>query len=303
MPTTKKITTEASPNIFSLPYLVARDEGYFEAEGVEVEFVPSKEKPPTIKPIENPEEISSFGGPSAFEEGESSLYRACEWGQVRRSHDSQRGGRVIGKRAAVASQAIIVRPDSPAVHPQDLANRSVAVNFHHGSHYVAIQSLEGFLEPHEIKVVHFGGPQQRFEAVRDGRADAAAVMEPWITVAQKLGYKIITEAYYVGSEIASEDVDPESFEALNRAIARAVKKINEDPRPYLHYLINTVPSDIVQLEPEDFDVSRLRYVAPAPYPREQFERSYRWMRRWNLIPDDKGYEALVDNRIASPVTV
>ena len=27
-------------------------------------------------------------------------------------------------------------------------------------------------------------------------------MEPWITVATKLGYKVIAEAHYIGSEIA-----------------------------------------------------------------------------------------------------
>jgi NitT/TauT family transport system substrate-binding protein len=299
----KKITSETSSPIFSLPYFVARDEGYFAEEGLEIELVRKGEREPTIKPVEDHALISAFTSHSPFESGEASLYRACEWGQIRRSYDSGVGGQVVSKRAAVGSQAIFVRPDDPANHPQDLANRTVAVNFHHGSHYIAIQSLEGFLNKDEINVAHVGGPRERFEALRDGKVDAAAVMEPWITVAEKLGYKLIVEAYYVGSEIANPDLDPETYAAIQRAVVKAVKKINEDPRPYLHYLIADVPESIVPLVPEDFRRDRLRYTNPAPYPAKEFQRTYDWMVAWDLIPEDADYPQIVDNRIKSPVSI
>jgi NitT/TauT family transport system substrate-binding protein len=294
----RKFVSETSSPVFSLPYFVARDEGYFAEEGLEVELVRKGEREAAIAPVEDHQLISSFGGRSAFEAGEASLYRACEWGQIRRSYDSDVGGQVISKRAAVGSQAIFVRPDDPANHPQDLANRPVAVNFHHGSHYIAIQTLEGFLGKDEIKVAHLGGPRERFEALRDGQVDAAAVMEPWITVADKLGFKLIAEAYYVGSEIASPTLDPETWTAVQRAIVKAVAKINEDPRPYLHYLIADVPAEIVELSPDDFRRDRLRYVPPAPYPPEEFRRTYDWMVAWDLIPEDASFPQLVDNRLA-----
>lgn len=293
----KKVTSETNGTVFSLPYLVARDEGYFADEGLEMELVRKPVAPPSAV-TEDHRQISSFGPESVFESGDASLYRACEWGQVRRSHDSTRGGRVISKRSAVASQAIFVRPDSPVTHPQDLAGREVAVNFHHGSHYIAIQMLEGFLPKAEIRTVHVGGPQERFEALRDGAVEAAAVMEPWITAAEKLGYRLIAEAFYVGSEIASPDLDAETFAAINRAVSRAARRLSEDPWPYLHYLVADVPAEIVQLEPADFRLSRLRYVDPEPYPEVEFQRTYDWMVGWGLIAPDAGYEDLVDNRIA-----
>jgi NitT/TauT family transport system substrate-binding protein len=293
----RKFVSETSSPVFSLPYFVARDEGYFAEEGLEVELVRKGTREAAISPVEDHQLISSFGGRSFFEAGEASLYRACEWGQIRRSYDSNVGGQVISKRAAVGSQAIFVRPDDPANHPQDLANRPVAVNFHHGSHYIAIQTLEGFLNKDEIKVAHVGGPRERFEALRDGQIDAAAVMEPWITVAEKLGYKLIAEAYYVGSEIASPTMDAETWAAVQRAIVKAVSKINEDPKPYLHYLIADVPAGIVELSPEDFRRDRLRYVPPAPYPAEEFRRTYDWMVAWDLIPEDADFLQVVDNRL------
>jgi NitT/TauT family transport system substrate-binding protein len=297
MPATlKKITTEHSGTVFTLPYLVARDEGYFADEGLEVEFVRRRgDSRPARNIVTDHHQVDSFGV-SFFEKGEAALYRACEWGQVRRSADSAVGGRIISKRSAVAVQAIVVRPDSPVTHPQDLRNKTVGVSFHHGSHYITIQMLEGFLNRDEINVVHVNG--SRFEALRDGEVDAVTVMEPWITVAEKLGYKLIAEAFYVGSEIASDALDPDTFAAINRAVSRAARKLTEDPRPYLHYLIEDVPADIVQLTPADFRLSRFRYVDPAPYGELEFQRTYDWMVSWGLIAPDQSFEQLVDNRVA-----
>lgn len=295
--TLKKVTSETSSTIFSLPYFVARDEGYFTEEGLEMNLVSrGGAREAAITPVEDHALVSSFGGRSPFEEGETQLYRACEWGQVRRSYDSKRSGQVVAKRSAIGTQAIFVRPDSDISVPQDLAGVEVAVNFHHGSHYVAIQSLEGFVEDDEIRMLHVGGPQTRFEALRDGKVEAAAVMEPWVTVCEKLGYKMITEAHYYGAEIAGEDLDVETVGAINRAVTRAARKLTEDPTPYLHYLIADVPPEIVTLEPGDFRKGRLRFAAPGPYSERDFQRTYDWMVRWGLIGDDATYQTLVDNR-------
>lgn len=300
--TPKKIRNEISGTVFSLPYYVAREKGYFADEELDLEFVvKSGFKNPVSDAalIKDHQLVNAFGKESPFEQSETSLYRACEWGQVRRSYDSTRGGQVVAKRAAVASQAIIVRPDAPYNIPQDLANVSIGVNFHHGSHYIAIQTIEGFLQDNEIQVVHIDG--NRFLALRDGLVDAVAVMEPWITVAEKLGYKIIAEAHYVGLEIGSPDLDEATFEAINRAIRRAVKDLQADPISYVKYLIDDVSEDIVHLEPSDFRRNRLRYVDPAPYPEADFQRTYDWMVKWGLIKPDATFEQIVDNRVAAAV--
>lgn len=293
-----KVTMELLSLVFSLPQLVAKDEGYFDEEGVDVDFVTKEYAGAGIAPLEDHELLSSFGSTkSHFEAGEAALYRACEWGQVRRSQDTRVGGRIVSKRAAVNSQAILVRGDHPATHPQDLAGKAVAVNFHHGSHYVALQTLEGFLPREEIKVVHFGGPQARFEALRDGTVEAAALMEPWITLAEKQGYKVLAEAFYIGAEIASPEVDEDTYARINRAVVKAVRKINENPRPYLHHLTGEIPPELGSVAPDEIPLGRLRYVDPAPYPEEQFRRTYDWMVSWGLIENDNTFDALVKNMV------
>jgi NitT/TauT family transport system substrate-binding protein len=132
--------------------------------------------------------------------------------------------------------------------------------------------------------------------------DAIAVMEPWITVAQKLGYKILAEAHYVGLEIGSPALDPDSLNAVNRAVSRAARKITADPYPYVHYLIADVPPDVVSLAPADFSRNRLRYVDPEPYSQEDFERTYSWMVSWGLIEPDSSFGQIVDNRVTVPAS-
>ena len=60
----------------------------------------------------------------------------------------------------------MVRPDSPHSYPGTLGNRPIAVQFHAGSHYVALRLLEGYLPKEKLKLVHYGSPQQRFEMVK-----------------------------------------------------------------------------------------------------------------------------------------
>ncbi len=129
----KKIVNEISGIVFSLPWLVARDEGLFEKRGLEVEFRRPRNDVPSQRGAIDPRAIDTIGSHVVFEDCEVELYRGCEWGQVVRAQDSDRGGRIIGKRAAVGVQGIVVLPDSGITHPQDLRNKTVGVNFHRGS--------------------------------------------------------------------------------------------------------------------------------------------------------------------------
>lgn len=119
------VKIEVNNAVFSLPYHVALEEGYFADEGIDVQLMPAgsgrdrdKEVPDT--PIEDHTAVRSYGWHEGIEHGEFSMYRACEWGQIRRTQDSNEGARVVAKRAAVATQAIVVSGDSPYNIPSDL---------------------------------------------------------------------------------------------------------------------------------------------------------------------------------------
>ena len=211
-------------------------------------------------------------------------------------------------RSAVASQAIMVRPDSHHYYPGTLGNKPIAVQFHAGSHYVALRTLEGYLTRDKIKLVHFGSPRNRFEAMMNGEVDAAALMEPWITLAEKIGCRAVCEGHYLGAENASDDMDSETFAAINRAVIKAVDMINADKRKYLHYLIDDprfteVAAKYGGLTPEDFHLPRLRYSYNTPYTDEIVADTYHWMLGWGLLSDEACTADLVENRITETVAV
>ena len=306
-----KVRTEVTSVVHSLPWLIAQEEGLFTKEGIEAEFVSAPQRgtwlrargdgAPTITGadlIQDPKLVDSIGVHLIFEEGSCDLYRACEWGQVRRTQDSRRGGLIVGKRAAVSTQAILVRPDSPLNYPAQLANKVVGVNFHAGSHYLALMFLEGFISRDAINVVHAGRPLERYEALMDGKVDAVGLMEPWIALAEKNGCKSLGEAHYTGADIAAPDMDEAIYSAMQRAIKRGVQLFNANKRKYLHHLIEEIPAHLGRLAEEDFHLPRLCYMDPAPYSEAEFRHTYEWMLSWGLINENMTFEDLVDNRIS-----
>ena len=295
----RKITNEYSQAVFNLPWLVAQEEGLFAREGLEVEFIRSRERDASLPPEADPAKVNPFWRHAPFEEFAAQSFNACEWGQIRRSHDSSAGGRIITLRPAVACQSIFVPPGSDITHPAMLRHKTIAVNFHAGSHFLTLQLLEGFMAREEIKVVHLGQARLRYQSMMDGVVDAAMLMEPFIALADKTDCQLIVEAHYAGSEMMSPDLDPETAAAVDRAIRDAVKLINADKKKYLHHIMADLPPELRILGPEDFRLSRLRYVEPRPYPQEEFERTRNWMLSWGLAPPDASYEELVDNRIGA----
>ena len=294
----RKITSDiAGGAVFSLPWLVARDEGLFAKEKLDVKLVRSPRRKERLQ--RNPNQVDSRGNHLLFERGKAQFQRGCEWGQLRRAYDSKLGGRVVSKRSAIVSQAIIVRGDSPYTHPQDLRNVPVGVHFHAGSQYLTLQMLEGFLPRDEIKVVHFPVSANRYKALLDGDVGAITLPEPWISLAEKQKCKLICEAYCVGSEVASPDIDFDTYAAIGRAIKKAVRLINGNKKKYLHYFIADIPRGLGSLRPADFHLSRLRYADPVPYPAEEFERAYQWMLSWGLLRPNATFNRLIDNRITA----
>jgi NitT/TauT family transport system substrate-binding protein len=294
----QQVTSIANQAVFDLPWLVAQQEGLFAQEDIEVVFLPQTSWDAQRPPETDPGQVPPFWQYTSFEAREAAAVNACEWGQGRRAQASTTGGRIVTLRPAIVSQAVVVRPDSPITHVQALRHKPIAVNFHAGSHYLTLQLLEGFLEREAIQVVHVGQAPGRYQAMWEGRVEATTVMEPYIALAEKQGCHVLAEAVYVGAEILAPSLDTETAQGLYRGITRAVDLITGDTRRYLHHLMADLPAEWrALLSPADFHLPRLRYVAPRPYPAEEFEHTYRWMRSWELIPDGASYNQLVEHRV------
>lgn len=71
----KKVVSEISGTVFSLPWLIAKDEEFFAAEGIEMAFVRARPSG-VVTHTENPADVNPVLGHVAFEEARVSIYRA-----------------------------------------------------------------------------------------------------------------------------------------------------------------------------------------------------------------------------------
>jgi len=297
--TLKKVRLSVSNAVHSLAVLVARDEGLFRDQGLDVEIVrtPGSAHADTDRQavrdaiFERPlEALYNTGGVDQF--------RLCEWGVMKRAVDGelcgQRSAKIVALGAAMSKFAIVASPHSGIFEPEQLRNTPVAVTIYNGSHFTTLKMLEGFLRKDEMKVVNAGTMLQRLEAVRRGELAAATFNEPWISVAQKQGFRIIMESHSTRSEAAGGEMDGLTLAAMFRAEAEAANMINANPAPYTHYITEEARG---LLEPGELQTWRLLYAPPAPYTRERFERTYEWMLGYpELVTQGATYESVVDNR-------
>jgi len=298
----REITTKPQVAIMNavhdLPVLVARDKGFFKDEGLDLDFVVT----PGMAQVTSSHAVkfdSVFDRPldSIYNEGGIDTYRMCEWGIMKRAVEATSSGlrprKIVALGASMSKFAIVVSRDSKIYEPEQLKDQVIAVTPNNGSHFTTLKMVEGFLTPEHVKTTSAGSMVKRLEALRRGEVAAVSLMEPWISVAQKEGLRILIESHSTRSEAASDDLDGPTLAAMFRAQARAVDVLDKDPTPYVHYLIAETGG---LLEPRDFQTWRLLHAAPQPYTRERFDDTYNWTVKWNMTVPGATYENTVDNR-------
>jgi NitT/TauT family transport system substrate-binding protein len=296
--TSKKPQVAIMNAVHDLPVLVARDKGFFRDEGLDIDFVTT----PGMAQVTTSHLVkfdSIFERPleSVYNEGGIDQFRMCEWGIMKRAVEADREGlrgrKIVALGASMSMFAIVVANNSDIYEPEMLKNKAIAVTPNNGSHFTTLKMMEGFLAPEHIKTTHAGSMQKRLEAVREGKVAAASLMEPWISVAQKQGLRILIESHSTRSEAAGDDLDGATLAKMFRAQARAVKVLEQDPKPYVHYLIAETGG---LLEPHELQTWRLLHAPPQPYTRERFDDTYNWTVKWNMVVPGATYENTVDNR-------
>ncbi len=297
----KKLVLETTAPFQGLPELVADDEGLFEKEGLIIEWADREKgvEKKTDTAVTDPKGLDPFSSHGKlFEQGKADMYNACEWGNYCRVQDSAHSGRQIGRRGIVTFAGIVVRPDSKVYTPAQLAGKTVGVPFYFGTHYLALHMLEGFLPRDEINVCRApNGSKDRLAAMMKGEIEATTLTEPYLSLAEKKGCRLICSAFYTGTEVASDKVDGETYAAFNRAVREAVRRINADKAAYLHYFIDyhkEKDPEIGTLTVDDLRASRIVVLDPAPIPDDEMKRTADWVKSWGMLEDTESHLDLVD---------
>ena len=298
-PALKKVTASMMNAVHDLPLLVARDEGFFADEGLDVEILKT---PGTAQRNSDHQalrdDVFLRTMESLYDKGQCDQFRMCEWGVMKRAVESNvtsghRPAKIVALGSAMSTFAVVVHPRSKIYEPEQLANRPIAVSPYNGSHFTMLKMLEGFLSRDQIKWTNSGTHRERLEAICEGEVDAASLMEPWISVAEKRGCRVLIESHSTRSEAAGDELDGPTLRKMFNAEGMAADAIKRNPAKYLHYLLEEAGGE---LEASDFRISRILNAPPEPYTRERFDRTYQWTLGWGLVEPGATYENTVDNR-------
>jgi NitT/TauT family transport system substrate-binding protein len=295
----RKVRASMMNAIHDLPLLVARDEGFFRDQELDVEIV----KTPGSGQRDSDHQalranVFERTMEALYDQGACDQFRMCEWGVMKRAVESNvapghRPAKIVALGSAMSSFAIVSAPKSHIYEPEQLRDKPIAVSPYNGSHFTTLKLLEGFLKREQIKTTFAGTMKERLEAVAKGEVAAASLMEPWISIAEKRGLRVLIESHSTRSEAAGEELDGPTLAKMFRAEAAAAEAIDKNPEKFAHYLIAEAGG---LLELEDLKLERILNAPPEPYTRERFDHTYQWTVGWGLVPAGATYENTVDNR-------
>src|SRR6202162_4792790 len=239
----QKVKASMMNAIHDLPLLVARDEGYFADEGLDVEILKT---PGTGQHGSDHQalrdNVFKRTMESLYEQGECDQFRMCEWGIMKRAVESNvesghRPAKIVALGSAMSTFAIVVDPKAGIYEPEQLKNKPIAVSPFNGSHFTMLKMMEGFIRRDEIKWENVGTHRERLDALRAGKIKAVSLQEPWISVAEKQGCRVLIESHSTRSEAAGDELDGPTLAKMFRAEARAAAAIDTNPEKYAHSLL------------------------------------------------------------------
>jgi len=266
---------------------VAEEKGYFVAEGLDYQFVPSfygstqgygsvqsgNGAPPEVK----------SGAFESYAEGRAcEVSSACHWAVNMASSTGH--GRMWGGAYSVSPSGIYVASESPIRDPEDLANVEIGVSYHSGSHFSTLQGLESFLPRDSIRLSFIGQLMDRVAALLDGKIEAANAFGAPTYLLEQQGFRKIVDTTFMEGFLVPDDAERTDVERYFRALQRAQRDVDIELERYKHYFLKEIATKYHAL----CDVRRFgagERIVFEPYTREMYERTNRWMVSWQLFED------------------
>src|SRR5690348_6170213 len=122
----KKVKASMMNAIHDLPLLVARDEGFFRDEGLDVEILktPGSGQKDSDHQALRPK-IFERTMEALYEQGACDQFRMCEWGIMKRAVESQvekghRPAKIVALGSAMSTFALVADPKSGIYEPEQL---------------------------------------------------------------------------------------------------------------------------------------------------------------------------------------
>ncbi len=211
--------------------------------------------------------------------------------------------KVIGKAAFnPATNAVLVRPDSPIHSVADLKGRKIAAQIGSSVHYFLYQLLTGAgLSMGDVQLVNLAGPDQG-PALEAGNVDAIVLWMPYRTQLEKAGkVRVIADSAHVPGGLSLYMVrntfgrkNPELVEAFLRATKRTNDYMRRNPKEALKILArdSRFPADALAESLKGFDWT----LEVTPKDRAAMADIKDFLLANHVIRDDFNIRDLFDGR-------
>jgi NitT/TauT family transport system substrate-binding protein len=269
-----------APKGMGLNDFVAMQEGFFAAEGLDVEldwktFRGTQSSWKDLDYFHRPQDRPYTDDKADVIQG------ACVWGSI--CNASAGMGRFVADAYGVSPWAIFVRPDSRIRAPQDLKDVPISVGMRAGSHFNVPYRLEKYLPLANIKTVNTGGFGARLKALLDGEVEAASLLPPQIAMAEQLGLRQIIADTFHTLWWVPQGAPPQVVTGYLRALDRAEKALDADLGKYLPLWKLAVPAEFETLHSWDFSrFGRGERFVYETIPRAEFDEVMDQVKRWGL---------------------
>ena len=276
----------------NLPFWLAEENGYFAAEGIEVELI---------------------GFPSALERDSAFTAGQIDAGigdmlavAAMNNAGTEVRAVAVGQGATPGENrfAILSAPDSGITSPQELKNVPIAMSLNTINEYLTDRLLQAQgLQSGEIAKNSIPKLPLRLEALLNGSVKAATLPDPFATLAEIKGANLVadnTENSVAQTVIivrkATLDQNLAGMQKLMRAYARAVEDLQTDPLQYEKLIVEKarVPGEVLASSVRPLT---LHFSAPVLPDEAGVNEVIQWMKNHQLLDKDLGYEELVDDRV------
>jgi ABC-type nitrate/sulfonate/bicarbonate transport system substrate-binding protein len=276
----RTIRLQSDSNAHDRPWRVAVEQGFFKDEGLDVEY--NEDNPEGV--AGRVEDFAQRWKETQLQKGALEVYPVCEWGAIERVQQLGKG-KIIGLDTTARTGAIMVMKDSKVRSLCDLRNVPIAVTWHAGTFYAAIEVMEAAGVPFgEIKLEH---ANDRLDALLSGHNEAAALMEPLVSRAAEAGCRVIAELRWRGGIVAGDDVDDETAQKLTRALNRAVAWLRQNEDRSREELLR-------DLKPEQRKTGMLpELLGVQSYKPAKFQEKVDWMAQRGFLKHKPSYTDVV----------
>ncbi|HEV2226179.1 MAG TPA: hypothetical protein VGR56_05165 [Nitrososphaerales archaeon] len=280
------------------PIVVAREEGLFEKEGVDLRVH-------DIVTGGQPEDKASWYK-EALEKNSRDFYFCCAWQGIYSTSETGKGkiGAAL-KSTLIKTFGIYSRPDTGFENILDLveSGKPIAVNKNADAHYVTLRNLAEFVPESKVNLTHLGGVERCFKALMAKGVDAATLAGPYAEAAEAIGFKNLlplsrTEPTVV---VFDDDLGMEAVEKFVAGINGAVRLINTD-RPKYAARYKTEFRQVVERYLPELS-GKLNDIMPwislpvwqdaKPMGKEEFDGVRNFLLEHGLSSAGKGYEGSV----------